>query len=709
MAPLCLAAVQPVLHGTGAMLVTNSAGNVKLQMNLDPSGMVEVVPFAPDMVRVRYHFAGLYDREEVAIDKRWEDWPAFATEVTQVTSNHFLLETEAVHIEVDATNQLAIRVYSRQGFPLLEGTGMEFDSSYQPIDDVAGYLQTNWPNESMGITNFPSGFKLKATMAMAPYEAFFGLGDAGGPLSRRGKKIQFWTQDTYQFGEDRMPKYTALPMLYGMSGAGVGHPAYAYGVFFNNPARPVFDLTGTNRWSFEAGDDQLDYFIFAGGTNHTPEKVIDRFSELTGRPAMLPKWALGYHQSRHSYGTQQRVQEIADTLWSNDIPCDAIYLDINSQDKVNDQNVQLALNDSFTNVALLVSNVLDRGMQLIPLVEPCLTTNDPKYETAFTNLYFLKDNSLATYVGTNFLERISWFDFSITNMVAWWTSQLTNYLEETGFSGIWNDLNEPNENDMPLDVVWFLDGRYGGGTNVTDSRKWHQVNKNTYSIWSSRTTRRALELQYPERRPFVLSRSAWPGIQKLAVGWSGDNQSTFHHLRFNNTMGLNVMLSGQAWYGHDIGGFIGDTTSELLIRWLQSGSLQPLYRNHNDFNAADQEPWVFGEYALGVNRSWIQFRYRMMPYLYSLAAAASTNGIPVNTPTAFWFYADTNTFTLNDREYMVGRELLVAPVVASNQVDREVYLPFGANWYDWRTDDRYLGGADHYPAGSDQPDAHSGS
>lgn len=681
-----------VLHGFDAVVVTNLAGNRKLEMNLQPGGRVEVVPFAPDVVRVRYHFAGLYEREEAAIDKPWEAWPAFPLTVTQVASNHFRLETEAMQVEVDATNRFRVHVHSKQGFTLLEGVGFAYDPDYQAINDTNAYAEVGWPDESNGVSNFPSGFKLQATHVLRPHEAFLGLGDAGGPLDRRGRKIQFWTQDTYQFGEGRTPKYTALPMAHVMNGPGAGHPAYAFGVFFNNPARPVFDLSGTTNWTIDAGDDQMDYFVFAGGTNHVPARVIDRFSELTGRPAMLPKWALGYHQSRHSYGSQQTVQDLADALWTNRIPCDAIYLDIGSQDGFNGTNFQLSLNGSFTNVPLLVSNLSARGMNLVPLVEPCLTTVDPRYPHAASNLYFLKDVSLANHVGTNFLGRISWFDFSITNMAAWWIGELTNYLAETGFAGIWNDLNEPNENNLPLNAIWFLDGRYGGGTNVTDTRKWHQVNKNTYSMWASRTMRDALERHAPSLRPFVLSRSGWPGIQKLAVGWSGDNKSTFDHLRFNNTFGLNVMISGQAWYGHDIGGFVGNTSPELLTRWLQAGSLQPFYRNHNDFNSDPQEPWVFGEDDLALNRSWIEFRYRMMPYLYTLAADSAVHGIPLNTPAAFWFHGDTNTYRLNDDDYMVGPDLLVAPVVEDGARTREVYLPFGANWYDWRNGAFFLGG-----------------
>lgn len=687
------AAVVTSSYVTAIAITTNAAGNRAVTFQLAPTGTVEVVPFAPDLVRVRFHFAGLYDREEIAIDKPFSNWPSFSQTFSQPSATNFLIETDELKISIVLSNVFQIHFLDPSGHDLLRDGQIEYDANYRQIDDTTAYEQVGWPGESSSVSNFPSGFKVRSVKFRSDSEAFFGLGDTAGPLNRRGRSIQLWTQDTYQFGEGRTPKYTALPMVYGVRGEGTNHPSFAYGLFFNNPARPVFHLQGEeNTWSFEAGDDQLDYFFFGGGSSHTMVSVIDRFSELTGRPAMLPKWAMGFHQSRHTYDSQALVHAIARDMRTNDFPCDAIYLDINSQMNVGGQPAQLTFNNDFTNVPGMMQYVGDLGMKLIPLVEPLLATNDPLYGEAFTNLYFLKNNDLSTFVGTNFIGRISWLDFSIGATIDWWGGQLTNYLNAYGFEGIWNDLNEPNENAMPLDSLWFLGGRYGGGAVTNDTRKWHAINKNTYSIWETRVTYDALRKHAPSKRPFVLSRSAWPGIQKLAAGWSGDNRSTFDHLRFNTTIGLNVMISGQAWFGHDIGGFVGNTTAELLARWTQSGVLNPMFRNHSTIGSDNQEPWVFGETYSLWNRRWIKFRYQMMPYLYSLACDSATNGMPVNAPTVFYFQSDTNTFSLNDYDYMVGRDLLVAPVYSNNVKSRVVYLPAGEQWYAWESGQRYMGG-----------------
>lgn len=677
---------------------TNAAGNESFLFTLEPdgtfTGRVEVVPFAPDVVRVRYHFVGLFDREEVAIDKTYSEWPSIAMTWTNQGNTNLVIETDDLLIDIVLSNRFQIHFRDKTGFPLLRDLQMEYDADYTQIDDTNGYAQVFWDGESTGISNYPSGFKLKSIKVLASNEVFFGLGDLGGPLNRRDRKVQFWTQDSYQFGESRNPRYTALPMVYGLNGASSNHPPYVYGLFFNNPARPVFEMFSGlgDTWSFQAGDDQLDYFFFGGGTNHVMPAVINRFSELTGRPTMLPKWALGYHQSRHSYFSQQRVVDLIREFRTNDFPVDAMYLDIGVQDKVNDQPAQFSFNPDYTNVAALTALAESNGVKLIPLIEPLLTTNDPLYPEANTNLFFIKNRDLSTYVGTNFLGDISWIDFSITAAAGWWRGKVEAFIMSNGFDAVWNDLNEPNENAMPLDTLWFLDGRYGGGLVTNDTRKWTAVNRNTFSIWQASNSWQAMRNVNPGKRPFVLSRSAWPGIQKYAVGWSGDNKSTYDHLRFNIPMGLNVMLSGQANFGHDVGGFVGDADADLLARWIQWGSLTPYFRNHNDNNPSNQEPWIDGGTFTEWNRRWIKFRYEIMPYLYTLMEQSTTNGTPINVPTAFHFNSDSNTFYLNDYDFMVGKDLITAPVYEANTNRRTVYLPFGAFWYNWDDGLRYDGG-----------------
>ena len=686
-----------------SVFVTNSpAGIPTFRFTLHPEGEAEVTPYAPDLVRVRFHFGSLYEREEVAIARPFTNWPAFTVSYTNRSTN-LVITTSQLEVEVVLSNRFAVHFRDNSGRDLLRDQRIEYDLAYQMITDTSAYAQVAWPNGPTSVSNRPSGFKLKAVKVMPTNQAYFGLGDYGGPLNRRGRVIQFWNQDTYAFTETHNPKYIALPFWYGVQPASMTRPAYAYGVFFNNPARPVVDFSSPNgSYSFEAGDDQLDYFFFGGGATQTMAAVIDRFSELTGRPAFLPKWAYGYHQSRHSYYAQQDTVDTIAEFRSRDIPCDAIYLDIgvqrytNSTAYSNSQPGQLSFNPvNYSNVPALVAYATNQGIRLVPIIEPLLTRNDPLYGEAFTNLYFMKTNNLATYVGENFLGPISWLDFSIADTRDWWQAKLTNYLATFGLEAIWNDLTEPNENAMPLDNLWYLDGRYGGGLVTNDTRKWHAVNKNTYAVLASQVSDRALRTRKPEQRPFVLTRGAWPGVQAYAAGWSGDNVSNFDHLRFNTRLVMSVMISGQANFGNDVGGFVGNAGAELLTRWLQAGVMSPLYRNHNYLDVMTpnpQEPWVHGEPYTLWNRRTIQWRYELMPFLYSLAHQAATSGVPMNVPVAFHYTSDTNTWSQNEYDFLVGRDLLAAPVVNSGAVTRTAYLPAGTDWYFAGTDDRYAGG-----------------
>lgn len=691
----CVATASPQTNGPvqAWTIRTNTAGQRSLFVNLATNGIAEITPYAPDVVRVRFYFLGttnFFDREEISIAKSLTNWPAFSSSFTAASATNFLIETDDLQVEVVFSNRFQVHFKDASGRDLLRDRRLEWDSDYFMMSDGTGYAQVSWP-ESSGISNRPTGFKLKAVKEMPTNSAFFGLGDEAGPLNRRGRVFQFWTQDTFTFSEFRNPKYTALPFWYGVQAATTSRAAYAYGIFFNNPARPVVDLSATNgTYSFEAGDDQIDYFFFGGGASNTMAAVIDRFSELTGRPALLPKWGYGYHQSRHSYMTPGEVTNLITTFRSMDIPCDAVYLDIGHQ-KNEGQPHQLSFNSNFSNMPGLISFATNQGIQLVPIIEPLLTTNDPLHAVAASNLYFIKDNTLANFVGTNYLGSISWLDFTITPTRDWWRGLLTNYLASNGFQSIWNDLNEPNENGLPLNTLWYLGGRYGD-FSTNDTRRWTAINRNTYSLWQSQVSYEALKAQYPSLRPFVLSRSAWPGIQAYALGWSGDNASSYDHLRYDTRLALSVMISGQAQFGNDIGGFSGDTTSALLSRWLEAGVLAPFYRNHSNFGTADQEPYAFDESSTLFNRYWIQFRYRLMPYLYSLAYRASTNGLPMNVPTVFCFMQDSNTWSQNEYDFMAGSHLLAAPVIAEGTSARSVYLPSGAQWFHWDADRQYAGG-----------------
>jgi alpha-glucosidase len=203
-------------------------------------------------------------------------------------------------------------------------------------------------------------------------------------------------------------------------------------------------------------------------------------------------------------------------------------------------------------------------------------------------------------------------------------------------------------------------------------------------------TRAGLLESMPELRTFILSRAGFAGIQRYAANWMGDNLARWDHLQVSITMGCGFGVSGQPFVGADIGGFYGDTNAELFLRWMQYGTLTPFCRNHSVLGNVDQYAWSWGEVVQGLVREAISLRYRLMPYLYTAFVQASRTGEPVQRPLVF-DYQDDHTVTDLDDQYLLGTDLLVAPVTAPGMTSRQVYLPAG-DWYDWHTGEQLGGG-----------------
>ena len=681
------AAIQTVGGVTGVNVTTNAAGNVQADFTLGTGGIVQVTPYAADCVRVRFHWLGLWDKEELIIAKPFENWAnAGATFSDQGAT--YLISTPQLDVVVDK-NPFRVHFKNKAGVTLLQDDRIEYDPDYHPLNDPT------YPSIRENPT-LPTGFKLKSIKVMATNEAFFGLGLYSGPLNRRGHSIQQYSSDTYTWQEFRNPSYMSLPFFYGVRGS------TAYGILFNNSSRMVFRMGSqwNDKYSFESGDGQMDYFFFGGGSNHTMPKVLDRYSELTGRPTFLPKWAFGYHQSRFSYLNQNWIKWLASEFRNQDFPLDALYLDIDYMDVDANEYFwdstlrQLTMNYNFNDTPGMIQHCEDRGVKVVPLIEPWLNNTDPLWTEAINAGHLVKNNDGSTYNILHWFGQASWIDFSSTPARDWWKTKVLGFLNQYAFAGIWNDLNEPASNDpyskIPLNALYWLDGRYGTGNS--DTRRWEQNEHQNYAVREVSLTYDILKTKYPNKRPFVLSRSGLPGVQRYALNWSGDNTASWDHARHNIGLGASVMISGQPNFGHDLGGFIGSTTGELLTRWTEWGALTPFCRNHAQKNTGEREPWRFGEPYTSAMRDSIKFRYKLMPYLYSLVWKSTLTGEPMNAPTVFYFTSDAATHFMNNNDFMVGPSMLAAPVYSQGATTRSVYLPYGTSWYSWHDNAKYDGG-----------------
>ncbi|MGD0059463.1 MAG: TIM-barrel domain-containing protein [Verrucomicrobiia bacterium] len=691
--------------------------------SLNSGGTAEVIAFADDVIRVRFSYNGFWAKEEPMIAATLGTWPTEPNTITDQGTN-YLLQTGLLNVLINK-NPFRVDFYDRLGgYALVQDdptNAIQYNTSYNISTDASGIPYT-----------LPSGFKLKCTKQMPANQAYFGFGEYPGPSNRRGANIMCWNYQSYHWGTGapyQNPMYMMMPFFYGVQPANGSVPSFVYGIFFDNPCRETFRM-GTQiptGYSFEAADGQMDYYFFGGGTNHTMKAVINSYTELTGRPQILPKWALGHQLSRFAYDDQTWVEYIANTATASNIPLDAIYIDIDYLDSTGQNNIysdqlhQLTMDtNNYPNPPSMVSSCAVYGVKLIPLIEPWLEPNDPYYGIEYGDLDFIKDNN-GNQITTNiYVGNVSWFDYTSQPTLNRWQGDETNWFHTVAWGGIWNDLTEPEDNgQIPYNALLWLNGAYGSGTGGSaDTRREWSNERNYFGLRSQKSSYTALLEAFPNRRPFVLSRSGTTGSQQYAAGWSGDTETGWNpnYLQACIRLGANVMISGQSHFGHDLGGFSGSTDGETITRWYEAGSVWPFYRSHsqngdNLWSDGNQgrEPWRFTPWqnwsyannnnqgANGTNycalmQKNIQFRYQLMPYLYTLMYNDTVNGNPINTPVVYNYYGDNNTLSLNEYDFLVGDFLLAAPVYTQGATTRTVYLPWPDDWYYYPTGTKYGGG-----------------
>ena len=419
--------------------------------------------------------------------------------------------------------------------------------------------------------------------------------------------------------------------------------------------------------------------------------MLQRYTALTGRTPLPPKWALGFQQSRYTYLPEARVREVAKTLRDKRIPADAIWLDIGFQDANKPFTVD---RKAFPDFEGMLGDLRKDGFHTV-LITDLHIAKQPgyaPYDSGKAIDAFVKREG-ADYVGKVWPGDSVFPDFSRAQVRDWWGGLYTDFVR-MGAAGFWNDMNEPSVFDgpggtMPDDVVHRLDD----GTTRT-----HAQLHNVYGMLNARATYEGLLKLQPDERPFVLTRAAYAGTQRYAATWTGDNTADWAHLAQGVPNILSLGLSGMALAGDDIGGFIGSPPADLLTRWYQLGAWQPIFRSHAATDTRDHEPWVDGPEHEALRRTAIEQRYRLMPYLYTLAEENARTGAPITRPVWFEF----PTAAGSDRDFLFGRDLFVAPVVTERLDPHVVQLPPGT-WYGLRDGKRYTDKVTFDPAPRDVP------
>lgn len=617
---------------------------------------------SPELMNV---FVGLRYDDHFSRAVIWEGEPEVAVTIEEANDCTWI-KTTALQVAVFDGGYLDI--YNHQGELLVadyrgQRCGFERRGVNDHAESEGHKLERNTPRQ-----------KIEVVKAMQGDEYFYGLGDKTGFLNKRGYAYEMWnTDDPSPHVESHKALYKSVPFLITLRQQG------AFGLFFDNTFKSYFDLGKENReyYYFGADDGNLDYYFIAGPKM---TDVVKQYTQLTGRSPLPQLWTLGYQQSRWSYENETRVRELVQRFRQHEIPLDVVHLDIDYMDAF---KIFTWDTERFPKPHHMIADLANEGTKVVTIIDPAIKKEKGyfAFDEGIAHKYFATDKDGVVYINKVWPGDSAFPDFSHPHVRSWWAQKIAKHLE-SGLAGIWNDMNEPAsfEGELPQDVQFANDGR----------PSTHAEIHNLYGHLMCQATYEGIKRQ-TQKRPFVITRGAYAGSQRYTTFWTGDNHSFWEHLRLAIPQQLNMGLSGFSLIGTDVGGFGSDTTAELLIRWTQVGAFSPLFRNHSSVLTRSQEPDAFDSQTLVHVREAIRLRYRLLPYFYDLLWQMQTTGLPVLRPLVLHYQDDQRVRELSN-QFLVGEQLLVAPIIEQGQRERLVYLPTGM-WFNYWTGAHYRGGS----------------
>ena len=517
---------------------------------------------------------------------------------------------------------------------------------------------------------------LRHCMRREDGEKFYGLGDKTGPLNRAGRRFRLLQMDAMGYDAELSdPLYSHIPFFIVKRAGAAG----ACGFFYDNPAAAAMDFGaeidnyhGLYR-HYECEDGDLDYYVLSGGTI---AEVVRAFAGLTGRPALPPKWALGFSFSAMSHADAPRAEKVIGAFAKESVrrgvPLAAIHVGSGWQaDRRMRRHVFVWNRTRYPHPRRMLAELRGAGIRSVANIKPFVLRTHPKWRECVRRGLFVRDGDGRPAEEEFWGGRAAALDFSNPATIEWWRRHVTEALLKTGFDAAWNDNNEFE--------IWGEDAVCAGFGRPLPARLMRPV----LGMLMTRASVEAARKFRPQSRPFAVSRASAPGIQRWAQTWSGDNRTEWKTLRGNLKAGLNMSLSGLAHFGHDVGGFAGPRPdADMLSRWFELGALLPRFamNSWND-DGVPTLPWESPS-ALGAARRAFRLRRRLGPYLYSLCHLAARRGEPIARPVFYDCEGDAATFEECD-EMMIGKFILAAPVVSPRARTRRLYLPRAgfAKWH----------------------------
>lgn len=529
------------------------------------------------------------------------------------------------------------------------------------------------------------------TSEISPQDCFYGFGEKSGQWNKAQKFLSMSPKDAMGYNPKETDSlYKHIPFYIKLN----RESKKAVGYFYHNTYECDFDMgrEKSNYWKphsrYRTDGGDIDLFLIAGPSIR---EVVSGYTDLTGKSAMLPRYALGYLGSSMYYpeleaDCDDAITEFIDTTKEEDIPVDGFQLSSGYTSQDTAQGVKRCVftwnEKRFKNPKDFFAQMKKRGITVSPNVKPGILLSHPNLEQMKAKDIFVKDSqSDEPGIGTWWGGKGVFADFTKPVTRSVWKEMLKENVLEMGTCSVWND---NCEYDSMVDKDCRCDFEGKGGTIG-------QL-KSVMSNIMCQITDEAIHETFDNTRPFIVCRSGHSGIQRYAQTWAGDNLTCWDSLKYNIATILGMSLSGVANQGCDIGGFYGTSPeAELMVRWIQNGIFQPRFSVHSvNTDNTVTEPWMYGNHT-GYIRDAIKFRYRLIPYLYSLMERAHETGLPIMEPMCSAFQNDPACYE-EGIDFMIGDSLLVANIVEKGALTRSVYLPEGETFYDFYTREKYEGG-----------------
>lgn len=495
-----------------------------------------------------------------------------------------------------------------------------------------------------------------ANFAMPAGEQYYGMGLVlGKPLSYRGQQRVLYNART-GFQSGAMTDM-AVPLFVSSKG---------YGVFVDNTYRQEWDFNNTSgtQWIVVVRGGEMNYYFIRGDA---PAEVLDRYTQMTGRAPLPPRWTFGYMQSKFGYRNWTQVYAARDAFRSNDLPCDTIILDLYWFGQATQLGALRWDLSNFPNPPSNITALATSGIKIINISEPYINRDNEPAKTAFNealSLHYLVANdqamTQASTVNNGLFGTLGYFDFLNPTARGWWFEKMRPWIND-GVAAHWTDLGEPEQDG---DTDWLFGGRRESEIHNAYNLLWHRAIAEGYAT------------NFPNQRLYMLSRSGFAGDQRYGAGhWSNDVGADWPTLAAHLNALANYGFSGMSYFGSDIGGFTGTPSDELYVRWFQFGAFCPVFRAHG-FDSKPVAPYEFSSLVQENCRNVLKLRYRLLPYIYTTARETFDTGLPMCRALPLAFPNDISV-TNNGSEFMFGTNIFVAPVSVQGGTSRSVYLPAG--------------------------------